>query len=500
MLLKVKSSIWMVVLLFAFLPGVDAADGPKRTVKGNMTVDYKQLPGEASSFTEMFTQGMFYGRLRANTFYYDWDDEVSGKARDNWAVGIGGSAIFKSAYLAGFGATAGLYTSQNPWHMDESDVGLGKSGKDTFSRYKVATGDDYGMTVLAEAFLEYKFQKSNVRLGRQIFESFLTASNDTKMIPNTFEGLSFESKLIPATDLKAAVFEQQKLRDHTSFHHVLAFGEKMDDRPFGTWSENDDAVMHKGLTKSRLDAENIDDRLFVLQATNKFFKNLSLMANYTTVPELVSSATAEANYTIAFNDDFKIVPGIRYMHQFDDGAGDIGGASLSGKVSAASPRGYDDPENLDTDLYAARINMEKGAGSLLVGYSKVTDDADIVAPWRGFPTGGYTRGMAQYNWFADTETWMVQAGYDFGKAGRIKGFSTKIAYVIQNFDDAKPDVQADSNLIWIDMVQKIAAVPGLDAKLRFGFADGDSDTIAFNGSVKDNPSYNEYRFEMNYLF
>jgi len=498
MWIKYKAVAVTFFALLLFSSGAIAADGPKRTLKGNMTVDYKEVPGDASSFGEMFSKGMFYGRLRVNTFYFDWDEEVADKAKDNWAVGIGGSAIFKSAYLGGFGMTAGLYTSQNPWHMDEDDAGLAKSGKDTFSRHKVATGGEYGMTALAEAFLEYKFQNSSLRAGRQIFESFLTASNDTKMIPNTFEGLSLESKLIPDTTLKLAWFEQQKLRDHESFHNVLAFGAP--DKASGNWTRNDDAAMHKGLTRVKLGAEDIDDRLFVLQANNKTIKNLSLMANYTTVPELVGSAAAEVNYTIPLGDDFSLTPGIRYMRQFDDGAGDIGGASLSGKATPADPRGYSAPDSLDGGLWAAKVQMEKGYGTLLVGYSKVEDDADIVAPWRGFPTGGYTRAMGQYNWMANTETWMVQAGYDFGKAGLIPGFSTKIAYAIQDFDDDKPDVQADSNILWIDMIQKVAAVSGLEAKLRLGFVDGDDDTVAMNGAVKSDPSYNEYRLEFNYLF
>ena len=222
----------------------EAADGVKRTLKGNMTVVYHRLPGEAADIGAMFTEGLFYGRIRANTFKWDWDREVDGKTKNHWAAGIGGSLIFKSAYLHGFGLTAELYTSQNPWHMSGEDYRYAKAGKDMFSRYDIATEGDYAMSVLAEAYLEYRFIKSNVRLGRQTFESFLTASNDTKMIPNTFEGVSFESSDFRDTLIKAAWFDRQKLRDHTSFHHVLAYGD-YPGNPYAAWTENDDSAMHR---------------------------------------------------------------------------------------------------------------------------------------------------------------------------------------------------------------------------------------------------------------
>ncbi|NOY69372.1 MAG: OprD family porin [Deltaproteobacteria bacterium] len=476
-----------------------AADNVKRTIKGNMTETYKILPESADNVSDMFSKGIFYGRLRTNFFRWNWGNTISGKTQDNYAIGIGGSMIYKSAYLHGLGMTAGLYTSQNPWHMDGDDYKFAKSGKDTFSRHKVASESSYGMTVLAQSFLEYKAMNSSLRAGRQIFESLLTKSNDTKMIPNTFEGVSLHSKYIPGTKVAAAFFTRQKLRDHTSFHHVLAFGDDPAD-PVGKWNENDDSAMHKGLTLSKLKAAGINDRLMIVQVTNKSIPGLSLMANYTAVPELIMTAAGEINYTVKFDNGLKIVPGFRYLQQFDRGAGAIGGASLKAKITTTDARGYSNPFNMDGKLYAARLDFKKGPASLRLGYSKIADKADILAPWRGFPTGGYTRAMAQYNWYADTETLMAQVKYNLGKAGMVPGLTAMVRYAIQNFDDKKPDVQADSKIFTLDLIEKIAAVPGLEVKGRMGIVSGDDNTVDMNGATKADPSYNEYRFEMNYLF
>ena len=105
----------------------------KRVLKGNMTLKYNVLPGKADTLQEMFTKGVWYGRLRLNTFKWDWDKEYPGKTKDNWAMGIGGSLEYKSAYFNGLGATVAMYTSQNPWHMDPEDVKYVKAGKDTLA-------------------------------------------------------------------------------------------------------------------------------------------------------------------------------------------------------------------------------------------------------------------------------------------------------------------------------------------------------------------------------
>jgi len=492
-----------IVMLGLMISGMaianDTKNDIKRTLKGNMTEVYNQVPGMALNISEMFTRGMFYGRIRVHAFLWDWSNEKKGTTKDNWALGIGGSLIYKTAYLNGVGLTAGMYTSQNPWHVDGDDYQFVRTGKDVFSRYQIATADDYGMTVLAQSYLEYKFKKSSIRAGRQIFESLLTSSNDTKMIPNTFQGITLESSNIPDTQLKAAWFDGQKLRDHLSFHHVLAYGDDPQN-PHAAWTENDDSAMHKGLTLSKLKAKDIDDMLCILQGENKSLSNLSIMVNVTEVPDLVGSATGEMNYTISIGKDLKLVPGIRFLRQFDRGGGKIGGASLSGKISSQDSRGYHDPYSLDGDLFAARIELTKGQGNYLVGYSMVSDDSDLVTPWRGFPTSSYTRAMGQYNWYANTTTWMLQASYDFAKAELVPGFSVQARYAIQDFDDQKPDVPADNHVLNLDFTEKITAFPGLEMKLRVNIMPGESDIRDRNGKIKTDPSANEYRLEINYLF
>jgi len=477
----------------------------KRSLKGNMMEVYNVVPGKADTITDMFAKGVVYGRLRANSFEWDWkdDDTAATGNKDNHALGLGGSLIYKTASLYGVSMGAGLYYTDNPipgMRMSRADIGYLKAGKDTTSRYNVKELGIYGFAVPAQLYVQYDISKTTFVAGRQIWESFLTKSNDTKMVPNTFEGYTVTTKEIPDTTIRGAWFYQQKLRDHMTFHDVLTFK----DGQGNSWNNNDDAAVHKGLSYSNLRnaGKDVNHDLFVADVRNKSIKNLQLDLTYGGVPGMISSLTAEANYAIPVGG-WSITPGARYMYQMDDGAGKVGGACLSGNLAGLTGNqlGYKDASSLDSGLWMARLVAATGPLTMQVAYSAVEDKGDIVAPWRGFPTGGYTRAMAQYNWRANTKTTAAEVKYDFDKAKLVSGFSAMVRYAMQDFDEAKQAAggQADSNIIHIDLIEKIKAVPGLEGKIRVGLVDA-KDRTAGSKAGMDVDSYNEYRFELNYLF
>lgn len=484
------------------------ADEPKRTLNNNMTETYHVLPAPAVNLSEVFTQGVFYGRLRMNYLYLERKD---GDLHDPTGFGLGGSVIYKTASLFGVSASAGLYTSQNFGLLDKEDALTGGCGKDTFSRYDRLSDGDWGMTVLAQAYLQYDIYQSEIKAGRQIFESFLTKSNDTKMIPNTFEGLTLVSKDVPETTVKLGFLTAEKNRDHTTFHDVITYNDgknrtiTVNGIPvnISRWNNQDDSASHRGLSYDNLKAagEDVDNDLWVAGATNQSIQNLKLDFAYNGVSDLFYSLMGEFNYQIPLAGGWCLTPGVRYMEQFDDGAGKVGGASLIGSLAGLSgpAKGYKNADSVDAKLYAARLVLTKGAGKLLAGYSKVSDDGDFIAPWRGYPTAGYTRPMGEYNWIADTESWMIQAYYDFGKAGLIKGFRASVDFLITDHDDEKErlggNVSTDRSVFHTDLWYRFPFLPDLEAKMRFKWADADRLTI-----IGRDPSNKEFRFELNYLF
>jgi hypothetical protein len=492
-------------LTLTFSMSFAAETPPKRTLKSNNMEVYNQLPENAATFPDIFTKGMFYGRLRTHYFYYENHD---GSLHDPTGFGLGGSVIYKTAPFYGFSGTAGLYTSQNLGLLNQDDALFGRTGKDTFSRYDRIQEGDWGMTVLAQAYGQYHFFKSDIKYGRQIYESFLTASNDSKMIPLTFEGVTLASADIPATTVSLAYLTAVKNRDHTTFHDVITYSDgknrtvTVDGTTYNVsnWNNQDDSVAHKGLSYANLKAagKDVDNELVVAGLTNQSIKNLKMDLGYGGVPDLFYTWMAEANYAITLPGSWILTPGLRYMQQCDDDAGEVGGAALSGRATALNNRDYDDWDSVDAALYAARIVLEKGPGKYMVGYSRISDDADFIAPWRGFPTGGYTRTMGEYNWYAHSESWMIQGTYDLGKAGLIKGFTVITDYVYTGEDDQKEALGGttvtDRSIYHMDLIYKLPFMPDVETKLRLKWADAEDSTAGAD------LTYNEIRFEVNYLF
>lgn len=482
---------WLWIALLGTVYGME--DFQKHNIKCDMSHMYNEMPTEVGSVSDMFCEGLFYGRLRFNSFGYRWKNEIETAGvkirKDHAIAAIGGSLVYKSGYLNGFAVGGGLYTSSAQGSLDADDAYLYKAGKGVLSRYNLLTEGKESITSLAEAYLEYKYKDISVKAGRQIFVSFLTKSNDTKMIPNTFEGITLNSPSIYKTSFKVAYLTKQKLRDHSDFHHVLAVGDDAND-PYTIFSENDDTAMHFGLKKSELEARGIEDRLIVMEIKNRSIENLIFRMNYTAVPELISSAMFQADYRI-YLGEWSVLPAIRYMQQFDEGAGAIGGANLR-----ALTDGYSNPDNLDSALYGARVDVVHDAFKLRFGYTKIADEGDIVAPWRGFPTAGFTRAMSQYNWYANTESYMIQLDYKFENISEFKMISR---FAIQDFDTKKVGAQADSNVFTVDFLKGLGE-SSLYLKTRFAHVVGDDDTIAGNGFTKFDPSYDEIRVEINYLF
>ena len=464
----------------------------KQGIKTNYQIVYYELPGNADTFTEMFSEGEFYGRLRSNTFYFRWDNEDK-EHSINLITGLGASLIYKSARLKGFDFTVGLYSSQAFFDDKKDPVAHLKPGKDLLSRFDYVNTGRRSMNVVGLAYLRYAgLEKTKVTLGRQLVETFYTKSNDSKMIPNTFDGIALSSKVLPQTKIELAYLSKQKLRDHTETHSLLMFGDSNSStskKP--QWSQNDDAGMHRGLTYSALKAngKSTDAPLIVGDLHNKSIEDLKIDTSFYVVPELISQAMAELNYTFSVGDHFTIIPGLRYIRQFDNGAGAVGGASLTGDTT-----GYRHPDSLDGQMVAARLVAKVDHYKFNLGYSYILDEADLVSPWRAFPTAGYTRSMITYNWRANTKTYRFEVQKNANNTGIYKDLFIQASVLYKDADNAKGGAFGrDKMFYYIGFVQNIPSMPSLQWRLRLGYSQFlDSENSDFN--------FLDSRFEINYLF
>ena len=491
-------------------------DTPKQTLQANYFVNYKILPPAVDSVSDIFTEGMVYGRLRTNWFFYDWENEDDSHQNHN-ILGLGGSLIYKTAMYSGFSMTTGLYYTSAGTNLDNqpSDVGLLRAGKDTISRFNSVNGKGKSFAVLAQAYLQYEHSEFKARVGRSIFNSFFTKSNDSKMVPNTFEGLTLESKDLGKTRLRAAYLTRQKLRDHDSFHSLIMVDAR--DRSSTSsntlWNENDDSAAHLGLNYTNFKRAGQDENpdLLVIDGYSRelFTPKLKMLFSGVYLQDLFYTGMLELNYKFDLGDGYKLSPGARYVQQFDDGAGKIGGASLTGLAGTnaqtdATATGdsdvialandvrssYTNPDSVDASMFGLRLVLSKGPGSFSVGYTKIADEADFITPWRGFVTSGYTREMARYNWVANTKTYRLRYAYDFGKANIIDGLRTYASFTVEDYDEGKT-TRNDADLYYLGAIQTIKSVPNLSARVRMQHVNEKND-FSIN--------HNELRMELNYLF
>ena len=229
--------------------------------------------------------------------------------------------------------------------------------------------------------------------------------------------------------------------------------------------------------------------LIVGDLHNQSVPNLKLDASFYAVPELISEVMAEANYKIGFGS-FSLTPGVRYIKQFDNGAGEIGGASYSGKLAGLSGEsgGYKEADSLDSQMVAARLVGAYGLYKLNLGYSQVFDEADLITPWRGFPTAGYTRSMARYNWMANTKSYRIELQRNANKKGIYTDLFIQASILHTDADESKG--YFDENFYYVGFVQNVPSLIELQWRLRLGYTDTEkTDADSLDG-----------RFELNYLF
>ena len=481
------ASIFLLSSLTTTLLCAQTDEQKLHALKNNGLLVYN-IQKSVDSFHDMFSQGDFYGRLRSNNFYFAY--ELPDSKHYTQTVGsVGGSFVFKSAHFKGFDTTLGVYASQ-AFFVDKNDpAAYLKASKDTFSRYNYINTGSKSMAVLGQANIAYGYSKTKFILGRQLVETFYTKSNDTKMIPNTFDGLVLDSKDIQKTRIKFAYLQEQKLRDHTDAHAVLMVGDANSSSHIKPqWSENDDGAMHKGLTYSALKAAGkpTDAPLIVLDAQNSSVKNLKLNFSSYLVPELLSQVMGEANYKIAF-DGFSITPGLRYIQQFDHGAGKVGGAS----ITTGGLNGYKDANSLNAAMLGARVVARIKDYRLNLAYTGVFDKADLVTPWRGFPTGGYTRSMGMYNWRSNVKSYRIE----LVKGANSKGIYTSpfIQTSVLYMDGDASKKETKSLFYYAGLIQNLPSAPEFQYRLRLGWRH-------FTSSPSAISDYLDSRFELDYLF
>lgn len=110
--------------------------------------------------------------FKKQQLFFSWNNEIENIRKNSFISAIGGSIIYKSAYLHGLGVTLGLYTTTAKDSLDTAETYLYKGGKDTFSRYDLLKGGSGAIVSLAQAYLEYRHHRNTLRIGVRFIPYF----------------------------------------------------------------------------------------------------------------------------------------------------------------------------------------------------------------------------------------------------------------------------------------------------------------------------------------
>lgn len=449
----------------------------------------------ADDLVSAFKEGKFDGRLRMQYFNTIWDDNsaATGKGTANGTgMAVGGSLIYKTAPLYGFSVGTGLYTTQNLGGITGANDGAGATtSADLFSRdshYEGTTKvtDTYGTgyAVLAQSYLEYGIQKSKIKAGRMLMTNPWITPNDTKMIPIAIEGAQAISNDLPNTTMQLDYADKIKERGMTYFGN-MADGL---DVPNAIRKNYD---THYNATS----AEKNDDAPGVMIAgiKNKSIDGLELQVWGMHWNDLVDQAIIEANYALEAGDVILGFGG-RYIQQYDKGAGNL--------ILPLSNNG-DNDNSIDTSLWALKVSADYRAAKVLLAMSDTSADGDMIAPWRGFSTGDYTRSKTVTDWNANTRSYKALLNYDFD--AMVSGISTIVSYSFYDRDPSKTPYASATNRgfqngdtrQWnLDVIYNLAGnFKGTELKVRL--MDQNNDTTQ---AYPKDTSNQEMRLEANYRF
>ena len=137
----------------------------------------QQSPKEldiVNGFWHMFHDATFSGNIRSlYSGYYNNNDT------DTYATAVGGDLQYELAKYKGFNAAIAFTTTH--------DLSLLSGEKGSQQHNEELSGTTGTYTELTQAYLDYRFKEFSIRIGRQTIDTPLADTDDTRMVPNTFQ-------------------------------------------------------------------------------------------------------------------------------------------------------------------------------------------------------------------------------------------------------------------------------------------------------------------------
>ncbi|MCW8821123.1 MAG: OprD family porin [Sulfurovum sp.] len=409
--------------------------------------------------------GEIFGQSR--TFYLD--RTYSGTVNNNRnSLATGGYIGYKSPVLNGFSAAAAVYGTYGfNIHDQDADV-IGAASYDP-----ALYGRDFeNYAFIGQAYINYAFGKTNIKIGRQELNTPMAGGDDARMLPNLFEAAILSNTDIEDTTLIAA---------HVTRETVGTFGNIYGGGILGL-SSGYGLGMNEALSGDfvnmgvvALGEGNHTDGVTAAAVIYKGIDGLTLQAWDYYAHDILNAIYIQADYgwNCILNDKIKMNASGQYINESEVGD------ALAGSV--------------DTNYWSVKLGSSYDALSAYVAYSQTGDSnsdtaGNVITPWGGMPA--FTQGMVtRHQFFADTDAWKVAATYNVKEYGvTATVYYTEFDIGLGNFYDPT-NAWTASESGW-DIQYDVASVKGLNLRARANYP----------RDFKEGLDWNEYRLIANYNF
>ncbi|KJK09480.1 MULTISPECIES: OprD family outer membrane porin [Pseudomonas] len=396
--------------------------------------------------------------LSSRTMYFDNDNREGGS--DNRESGQG----FKLDYISGFteGVVGFGVDAQALWgiHLDG-----GKGHHPDSSSFFPSDSDGSSESQWGRfgANAKARFSKTEAHFGSALAPNLpILVSNDGRLLPQTFEGGTIQSKEIDNLTLNAGQLTHAMGRASSNRTGLSVAGATQDSNKFqfagGDWKVTKDLTLQYYYS-------NLED----------FYKQHFLGLVHV--------------YPIAEDQSFKT--DLRYFDSSSDGKNGETGYAFNNNGGYAKNKG-----EVDNKTWSAMFTYTLGGHAFLLGHQQIGDDGGFVWLNQGSVTkdGTNTSGSegaagASFYLFTDSminqfarageNTTFGQYSYDFARLG-VPGLKASVSYL--RGDDVKNPVGGGTYHEWerdarVDYVIQEGTLKGLGASLRHGSYRGEGQSI-----------------------
>ncbi|EJM40258.1 outer membrane porin, OprD family [Pseudomonas sp. GM33] len=409
--------------------------------------------------------------ISSRTMYYNNDNREGGADQRESAEGL------KFDYLSGFTqGTVGFGIDAQALLGIHLDGGKGHHPDNNTFFPSDSDGSAVSEWSRAAANVKARFSKTEAHLGGALAPNLpILVANDSRLLPQTFDGGTITSKEIDNVTFNAGQLE------HSA----------------GRASSNSTGLAVAGGTEG-------SNKFYYGGADWKVTKDLTLQYYHSNLKDYYKQDFLGLIHVLPISANQSFKTDIRYFDSSSDGRNGDPGFRFNNNNGFAK-----NPGEVDNKTWSAMFTYTLGGNAFLLGHQRVSDDGGFVYLNQGNVVDGNGRpegnGGASFYLFTDSmingfvrageNTTFGQYSYDFAALG-VPGLKTSIAYL--HGDDIKatsgsgPDSSEWERDMRIDYTIQQGALKGFGVTLRNG---------VYRGSeVSNNPDVDQTRVIFNYTY